>query len=88
MPEENEGEGALSGTLAQAAGKLAIALENYPQAVWPQVLARIRSNSGPRVCPFLWIDGTFAFILPEAPSGIGSLPAALAGCADAVERSR
>ena len=73
-----------SGELAFAAEKLGTALAVHPEQAWPQILNHIRETSGHSVCPFVWIDGAIALILPEAPAGIGSLPAVLGRCADAI----
>lgn len=73
-----------AGELANAAEKLGAALEMHPQEAWPVILDHIRETSGHSVCPFLWTDGALAFILPEAPLGISSLPAAMTRCAQAI----
>ena len=73
-----------SGELARGAEKLEAALSAHPEQTWPHIIDDIRETSGHAVCPFIWVDGAFAFILPEVPLGIGSLPDALTRCAGAV----
>lgn len=77
-----------NGPLAIAAGQLDSALALHPQSAWSGILDHIRQTRGREVCPFLWIKDNFVFILPEAPAGIRSLPAALQSCADAVNAAK
>ena len=69
----------LPNSVAGGAERLGEALSVYPQPQWPEILGKIRKMLGPQTCPFLWVDGGFTFILPEAaPGAFASAPAASA----------
>lgn len=65
IPEAEEGVSP-PGSIVAGAERLGEALSRYPEAVWPEMLGYIRRTRGRETCPFLWVGGNFAFILPEA----------------------